>query len=758
MKKKGKITAGILLAFSMAIVLAAPVSAEEPEEEDQEIVIDNEDAYAEISEDSTDNDPTENDTTENDPSIPATGISVNETSITMHVVGQTVQLTATVIPEDATEKDISWESDAKSVATVDENGKVTAVAGGTAHITASVTSDEGTFTAACTVKVSLYNGFNKDPDSDDWYYYKNGKVDTVTDVMQGTVNEKSGWWNVIKGKVTKGEDVAQNSNGWWYINSDGKVDFSYKGFAKNKYGWWYIEGGKVIFSKNSVIQDIKKKIDGSSGWWYVTGGQVKTGYTGVADYSNAYGWWYVKNGKVDFSANTVAQNKYGWWYVTGGKVQFGYTGVGNYSNAYGWWYIKNGKVDFSANTVAQNKYGWWYVTGGKVQFGYTGVSNYGNANGWWYIKDGKVDFSVKTVAQNKYGWWYVINGKVMFVYTGVVNYTNAYGWWYVKDGKVDFSYTGDGANRYGVWYVKNGKVDFSFTGTFTSSGVRYTAKNGRVTSSSSGSEGYSLTSSQLSRTKSNKGIWINDHTFTQDEYYALVKKFMSSDPYATKRGYSMTGSNFVFDKNPGSRWDCSSMTDYFLSRYICYYASKYYDASKSNPSASASKLQQTALNAIPPSSTSSFYKEITSNSLRYYLPETSTYNGYEGAVASAETLTLTQMQYWGNPVYTADTYKQISDTNPGKLQVGDLLFFGSAPGTNGQTYGSVTHVAIYLGEYYGKGNGYYMLENVGYPPRKVYEYEGSGTVKGVQISYFETEIGSESHVLWHAARVINVAN
>ncbi len=755
MDQKGNITAGALLAFTMLTVLAFPVKAEEPEEEDQNTVVGGEEIYEEISDDSE-----ENYSIETYAETPVTNITLDQTELTFNVVGQTAQLTVTVIPEDASEKDdVSWGSDDESIAAVDENGTVTAIADGTAHITASLISEGKTFTAACTVKVSLYNGFNKDPDSTDWYYYSKGKVDTgVTDVKKGTVDGKSGWWNVIKGKVTKGVTVAKNSNGWWYINNDGMVDFSYNGFAKNSNGSWYCENGKVTFSKNDILKDSTGAIGTKGDWYYVIGSKVQAGYTGVSDFKNANGWWYIKNGKVDFTANTVAKNKNGWWYVTGGQVQFGFTGLADYKNANGWWYIKNGKVDFTHNGVDKNKNGWWYVTGGKVQFGYTGLADYKNANGWWYIKNGQVDFTHNGVDKNKNGWWYVLAGRVRFDYTGVCNYKNANGWWYVKDGKVDFSYTGSGANRHGVWYVKNGKVDFSFTGTFKSGGVTYRAKNGRVISRSSGSEGYSLTASQLDRAKSDKGIWISDHTFTQDEYYALVKKFMSSDPYATQRGYRMTGSNFVFDLNPGSRWDCSSMTEYFLSRYVCYYASKHYDASQSNPDASESKLQQTALKVVPPSGTSSFYKEITSNSLRYYLPETSTYNGYKGAVASAETVTLTQMQYWGNPVYTADTYKQISYTNPGELQVGDLLFFGSAPGTNGQKYGSVTHTAIYLGEYYGKGNGYYMLENIGYPPRKVYEYEGSGTVAGVQISYFETEVGSESHVLWHAARVINVEN
>ncbi len=231
-----------------------------------------------------------------------------------------------------------------------------------------------------------YNGFHQDPDTGDWYYYTDGQIDTsVTEVKKGTVDDVNGWWNVVAGKVTRGETVAKNANGWWYIDETGMVDFNANTVAKNQNGWWYILNGKVQFD-----------------------------FTGLANYKNANGWWYIKNGKVDFTHNGVDKNKNGWFYVTGGKVQMGFTGLANYKNENGWWYISGGKVDFTHNGVDKNKNGWWYVTGGKVQFGFTGLANYKNANGWWYIKGGKVDFSATTVAKNKNGWWYVYNGKVLF--------------------------------------------------------------------------------------------------------------------------------------------------------------------------------------------------------------------------------------------------------------------------------------------------------------------------------------------------------
>ena len=78
---------------------------------------------------------------------PATGISLNKTAATIYT-GNTETLIATVEPTDTTDT-LVWTSSKESVATVDNTGKVTAVAPGTATITAKA----GDKTATCTVTV-----------------------------------------------------------------------------------------------------------------------------------------------------------------------------------------------------------------------------------------------------------------------------------------------------------------------------------------------------------------------------------------------------------------------------------------------------------------------------------------------------------------------------------------------------------------------------------------------------------------------------
>ena len=78
-----------------------------------------------------------------------TSVALDADKMTL-TVGDDGQLTATVAPEDATDKTVTWSSDKESVATVDATGKVTAVAEGTATITAQA----GDKTATCVVTVT----------------------------------------------------------------------------------------------------------------------------------------------------------------------------------------------------------------------------------------------------------------------------------------------------------------------------------------------------------------------------------------------------------------------------------------------------------------------------------------------------------------------------------------------------------------------------------------------------------------------------
>ena len=78
-------------------------------------------------------------------------VSLNKTELAL-TAGDTQTLIATITPDEANNKNVFWSSDKPSVATVDKNGNVTAVAAGTANIT--VKTVDGEKTAVCAVTVT----------------------------------------------------------------------------------------------------------------------------------------------------------------------------------------------------------------------------------------------------------------------------------------------------------------------------------------------------------------------------------------------------------------------------------------------------------------------------------------------------------------------------------------------------------------------------------------------------------------------------
>ena len=138
--------------------------------------------------------------------VPVTGVTLNQTAVTLDI-DQSITLTAAVAPENATNKAVTWASDKTDVATVDSNGKVTAVAAGTANIT--VTTADGGKTATCAVTVNPA----VDPDPDPPVHEHTWSTEWTTDA-------DSHWHECTGEGCDEVKDKAAHSDG----NSDGKCD------------------------------------------------------------------------------------------------------------------------------------------------------------------------------------------------------------------------------------------------------------------------------------------------------------------------------------------------------------------------------------------------------------------------------------------------------------------------------------------------------------------------------------------------------
>lgn len=136
--------------------------------------------------------------------VAVTGVTLDKSSATVNVNG-TTQLTATVAPSNASNKNVTWKSSNTNIATVDSNGKVTGKAVGEATIT--VTTADGGKTATCKVTVSK------------------GSVTTITysvAVDKTLTLDRSDFYNVCAGVYGNGLDYVKfdknSSKGTLYYN------------------------------------------------------------------------------------------------------------------------------------------------------------------------------------------------------------------------------------------------------------------------------------------------------------------------------------------------------------------------------------------------------------------------------------------------------------------------------------------------------------------------------------------------------------
>lgn len=82
---------------------------------------------------------------------PVSGVTLDQTKTKVEI-GRSIKLTPTITPDNATEKAVTWSSSDNNIATVDENGLVTAISEGKATVT--VTTKDGNKTATCEVTVT----------------------------------------------------------------------------------------------------------------------------------------------------------------------------------------------------------------------------------------------------------------------------------------------------------------------------------------------------------------------------------------------------------------------------------------------------------------------------------------------------------------------------------------------------------------------------------------------------------------------------
>jgi len=165
--------------------------------------------------------------------IPVSSVAVSPTSASLYA-GNTQQLTATISPANATNKNVIWSSSNTSVATVNSSGFVTAVSAGTATIIA--TTQDGNKTSSATITVNPNTNFTV-------YFYKPSNWGTGIKIY---------YWSALPSGVLAdaswpGVNMTNTGNGWYsytftnvtstnLIFNDGTNQTA--DLSRNKTGWY----------------------------------------------------------------------------------------------------------------------------------------------------------------------------------------------------------------------------------------------------------------------------------------------------------------------------------------------------------------------------------------------------------------------------------------------------------------------------------------------------------------------------------------
>ena len=159
--------------------------------------------------------------------VKVTGITLGPSTPSVEA-GKTIQLTATVVPDNAANKAVTWASKTTEVATVDQNGVVTGVKAGTSDVTA--TAKDGSETVA-TITVTVT------------------AAPTLGALTVAAAARKGGQ------KVTVTESVESNDLRRYKItDADAKPTIAYNTACVSKDGWLdFPSNGEVVGNENQVI-------------------------------------------------------------------------------------------------------------------------------------------------------------------------------------------------------------------------------------------------------------------------------------------------------------------------------------------------------------------------------------------------------------------------------------------------------------------------------------------------------------------------
>ena len=192
-----------------------------------------------------------------DTKIAVTGVTLDQDALTVNR-GETAALTATVLPANATNQKLSWQTGDRTIATVNK-GTVTGI--GEGETTVTVTTQDGGYTAQCTVTVT---DVNKPAVAEDGYY----EIATAAQ-LKWFADEVNGGSAALNARLTKDIDlssICSKSSPWTPIG-DQASNQDYRGTfdgGNHKITGLYLENTGAFNSVSSYYTGLFGLCDGAT--------------------------------------------------------------------------------------------------------------------------------------------------------------------------------------------------------------------------------------------------------------------------------------------------------------------------------------------------------------------------------------------------------------------------------------------------------------------------------------------------------------
>ena len=308
------------------------------------------------------------------PSIPVTGVELSESSLTLGV-GSTETLTATVSPNNATNKAVTWSSNNESVATV-ADGVVSAIGEGTATIT--VTTADGGKTDTCIVTVlaahehpicgvaNCTNTTHNHSEVSEW-------VKLTKENISSYVTKSGSSYILTPGSYYLGEDITlsyvANDCTFIYVNASGTYNVCLNGNTITGSGSapvFRANGTNAVLNICDCSEPSTGKITGGkNGGVYIDDGTVNLyggSITGNTVYQQGAGV-YVSSGTFNMYGGSITNNTFtsgsdrkgGGVYVSSGTFNmYGGTISDHVSSDGGGVYVYSGTFNMSGGTISGN--------------------------------------------------------------------------------------------------------------------------------------------------------------------------------------------------------------------------------------------------------------------------------------------------------------------------------------------------------------------------------------------------------------------